>query len=182
MDILQPKMHLHWGVNETILFEGWRPTSVAGFIASAVVVFALALLNELVHLRARSAERWIAEHWPSVVVARETNFDDTDVFVAPGLSMHVDVVSATSTTTSASSSDWRNRLVRTLFRVLHVALSFVLMLIVMTFNAALLLTVLLGTCVGFVLLAEDASTSSAASPKAASSGVGNPTDMPAACH
>ncbi|KAL7744168.1 hypothetical protein ACLKA6_009143 [Drosophila palustris] len=135
-------MAFHFGYNETILFSWWHIETVAGLIGSMIAIFLLALLYEGLKYY-REYLFWktynLLEYRP--VTGPQRNPE------APRLPPPAAAAPSPVQPTMLSI----NHLYQTLLHVLQVTLSFLLMLIFMTYNVWLCLMVVLGAGVGYFL-------------------------------
>uniref|UniRef100_A0AAG5CUH4 Copper transport protein n=1 Tax=Anopheles atroparvus TaxID=41427 RepID=A0AAG5CUH4_ANOAO len=171
-------MSFHGGYDETILFEQWKIDSVGGLLWSMLVIFVMAALYEgLKYYREHLFWRtYNALQYRPVTVTEKSNGNGV---AASGTSTNGDrrsggeagdglnVLMGTggggggSTSGSVLNED-ANRVVQptmlslmhlfqTLLHILQVTLSFLLMLIFMTYNTWLCLAVVLGAALGYFL-------------------------------
>ncbi|XP_022219127.1 high affinity copper uptake protein 1 isoform X2 [Drosophila obscura] len=135
-------MAFHFGYNETILFSWWHIDTVAGLIGSMIAIFLLALLYEGLKYY-REYLFWktynLLEYRP--VKGPQHNPE------AP----HLPSAAAAAPSPVQPSMLSVNHLYQTLLHILQVTLSFLLMLIFMTYNVWLCLMVVLGAAVGYFL-------------------------------
>ncbi|TDG42917.1 hypothetical protein AWZ03_010668 [Drosophila navojoa] len=135
-------MAFHFGYDETILFSWWHIDTVAGLIGSMIAIFLLALLYEGLKYY-REYLFWktynLLEYRP--VTGPQRNPE------APRLPTPAAAAPSPVQPTMLSI----NHLYQTLLHVLQVTLSFLLMLIFMTYNVWLCMMVVLGAGVGYFL-------------------------------
>ncbi|XP_034119144.1 high affinity copper uptake protein 1 isoform X2 [Drosophila albomicans] len=135
-------MAFHFGYNETILFSWWHIETVAGLVGSMIAIFLLALLYEGLKYY-REYLFWktynLLEYRP--VTGPQRNPE------APRMPPAAAAAPSPVQPTMLSI----NHLYQTLLHVLQVTLSFLLMLIFMTYNVWLCLMVVLGAGIGYFL-------------------------------
>ncbi|KAL7744167.1 hypothetical protein ACLKA6_009143 [Drosophila palustris] len=145
-------MAFHFGYNETILFSWWHIETVAGLIGSMIAIFLLALLYEGLKYY-REYLFWktynLLEYRPVTGPQRNPEAPrlPPPAAAAPSPVQYVGEVVHKQPPTMLSI----NHLYQTLLHVLQVTLSFLLMLIFMTYNVWLCLMVVLGAGVGYFL-------------------------------
>ncbi|ALC49509.1 Ctr1A [Drosophila busckii] len=145
-------MAFHFGYNETILFSWWHIETVAGLVGSMVAIFLLALLYEGLKYY-REYLFWktynLLEYRPVTGPQRNPEAPrlPTPAAAAPSPVQYVGEVVHKQPPSMLSIS----HLYQTLLHVLQVTLSFLLMLIFMTYNVWLCLMVVLGAGVGYFL-------------------------------
>ncbi|KMZ08505.1 high affinity copper uptake protein 1 isoform X2 [Drosophila simulans] len=141
MEHMMP-MAFHFGYNETILFSWWHIETVAGLVGSMIAIFLLALMYEGLKYY-REYLFWktynLLEYRP--VTGPQRNPE------AP----RIPSPAAAAPSPVQPSMLSINHLLQTLLHVLQVTLSFLLMLIFMTYNVWLCLMVVLGAAVGYFL-------------------------------
>ncbi|XP_017964946.1 high affinity copper uptake protein 1 isoform X2 [Drosophila navojoa] len=145
-------MAFHFGYDETILFSWWHIDTVAGLIGSMIAIFLLALLYEGLKYY-REYLFWktynLLEYRPVTGPQRNPEAPrlPTPAAAAPSPVQYVGEVVHKQPPTMLSI----NHLYQTLLHVLQVTLSFLLMLIFMTYNVWLCMMVVLGAGVGYFL-------------------------------
>ncbi|XP_016937023.2 high affinity copper uptake protein 1 isoform X2 [Drosophila suzukii] len=141
MEHMMP-MAFHFGYNETILFSWWHIETVAGLVGSMIAIFLMALMYEGLKYY-REYLFWktynLLEYRP--VTGPQRNPE------AP----RIPSPAAAAPSPVQPSMLSVNHLLQTLLHVLQVTLSFLLMLIFMTYNVWLCLMVVLGAAVGYFL-------------------------------
>lgn len=127
-------MAFHFGCNETILFSWWKIDSVAGLLGSMLAIFVMATLYEGLKYY-REYLFWktynLLEYRPVAVNAKPEENQN-----AP--------------TVQPSMLSWMH-FYQTFLHIIQVTLSFLLMLIFMTYNVWLCVAVVLGAAVGYFL-------------------------------
>ncbi|XP_016972911.1 high affinity copper uptake protein 1 isoform X2 [Drosophila rhopaloa] len=141
MEHMMP-MAFHFGYDETILFSWWHIETVAGLVGSMIAIFLLALMYEGLKYY-REYLFWktynLLEYRP--VTGPQRNPE------AP----RIPSPAAAAPSPVQPSMLSVNHLLQTLLHVIQVTLSFLLMLIFMTYNVWLCLMVVLGAAVGYFL-------------------------------
>jgi len=157
-------MYFHGGDVETILFKFWQTDSALAIIASCVAVFIVAVLYELLKFyrewlkqkerrrleggahRRRSSRRGRRRRSKSVTVVKSA-----DEFSLPIASSTI--VPGNPQTGITVRLPWLApmHMYQTLLHMLQVTISFMLMLVFMTFNVWLCLAVVLGAGFGYFL-------------------------------
>ncbi|KAH8354175.1 hypothetical protein KR084_002598, partial [Drosophila pseudotakahashii] len=151
MEHMMP-MAFHFGYNETILFSWWHIETVAGLVGSMIAIFLLALMYEGLKYY-REYLFWktynLLEYRPVTGPQRnpEAPRIPSPAAAAPSPVQYVGEVVHKQPPSMLSV----NHLLQTLLHVLQVTLSFLLMLIFMTYNVWLCLMVVLGAAVGYFL-------------------------------
>lgn len=132
-------MTFHFGCNEKVLFDSWKITNVGGLIGSMVGIFIMAALYEgLKYYR----EYLFWRSYNSIQYKSVTSPDDKGNM---GASDHRIVQSDRPTMLS-----WPHAL-QTGLHVVQVVISYLLMLIFMTYNVWLCIAVLAGAATGYFL-------------------------------
>ncbi|EDX01027.1 high affinity copper uptake protein 1 isoform X1 [Drosophila yakuba] len=145
-------MAFHFGYDETILFSWWHIETVAGLVGSMIAIFLLALMYEGLKYY-REYLFWktynLLEYRPVTGPQRnpEAPRIPSPAAAAPSPVQYVGEVVHKQPPSMLSV----NHLLQTLLHVLQVTLSFLLMLIFMTYNVWLCLMVVLGAAVGYFL-------------------------------
>lgn len=138
-------MSFHFGCNETILFSWWKIETVLGLIVSMIAIFLMATLYEGLKYY-REYLFWktynLLEYRP-VSMPEKGSEEQTP---APTIHYVGEVIH--KKTPSMLSI---NHLYQTVLHVIQVTLSFLLMLIFMTYNVWLAIAVVLGAAVGYFL-------------------------------
>ncbi|XP_004531142.1 high affinity copper uptake protein 1 isoform X3 [Ceratitis capitata] len=134
-------MAFHFGYNETVLFSWWRFDSIMGLIGSMIAIFVMAVLYEGLKYY-REFLFWktynLLEYRP--VTGPQRNPEDPQRSTA-----------STSASPVHPTMLSLNHLYQTGLHILQVTLSFMLMLIFMTYNVWLCIAVVLGAAVGYFL-------------------------------
>ncbi|KAH8360701.1 hypothetical protein KR200_011272, partial [Drosophila serrata] len=151
MEHMMP-MAFHFGYNETILFSWWHIETVAGLVGSMIAIFLLALMYEGLKYY-REYLFWktynLMEYRPVTGPQRNPEAPrlPSPAAAAPSPVQYVGEVVHKQPPSMLSVT----HLLQTLLHVLQVTLSFLLMLIFMTYNVWLCLMVVLGAAVGYFL-------------------------------
>lgn len=166
---------LHIGKGDYLLFETWTPSSNGAIAGACIAIFAFGILDRSLAALRRSRE----DHWRTRTLAllsklptRTLSSSTSDHAKADGAGESVEEVPA-----SDSSHDVKtvsrpilrsippfipsHDIPRGIIHAIQTAFSYTLMLIVMTFNAAYIIPVVLGLGVGEVLfgrIAQGANT------------------------
>lgn len=136
-------MTFHVGFKEQILFEQWSTTTVGGFIGSWIVIFLVAMLYEgLKTVRDQLAKREALR--PSEQTTGPSAGQGNDNNLISG----VRVQHARGNRVRFLST---YHFIQTLLHILQMGISYLLMLIAMTFNVYLFLAVILGAGLGHLL-------------------------------
>lgn len=144
-------MAFHGGYNETILFEQWKIDSLSGLLWSMLVIFIMAALYE--------GLKYYREHlfWKTYNALQYRPVTVTEK--SPG---NGNVANNNGLATNGAGGDEASRVVQptmlstmhlfqTFLHILQVTLSFLLMLIFMTYNTWLCVAVVLGAALGYFL-------------------------------
>jgi len=142
------QMSFYASASATILFEPWAVSTWQGMLGSCVAVFVMAVLYEGL----KTLRLWLVE----VALARATASES--------------VVSLDSATTSDQDNlpitvapprcgcHWTRRRIQTAFHILQaflhliqVTLGYLLMLVAMTFNVYLFISIVIGAAIGYLL-------------------------------
>ncbi|KAF8360860.1 hypothetical protein PRIPAC_87783, partial [Pristionchus pacificus] len=134
-------MTLHIGDREIILFSWWKTGSLLGLIGSCLIIFLLAVLYEAI----RAFRMWIARFDAIEAASKQEN--EIEEREERGRIRSA----ATLIFTQSPVSSIKMRIVHSLLHSAQTLLGFILMLIVMTFNFWVLLSVVLGMTLGFFI-------------------------------
>jgi len=115
-------MYFHGGMKDTILFDFWRPRSIGVFLLSCFILFVAAALYEGLKL--------LRERLIRAEIVRQASKE----------------YQATSTSSKLLN---RGHIIQTFLHMFQVTLSYLLMLVFMTYNTWLCLSVVLGAGVGY---------------------------------
>jgi len=162
-------MYFHGGYNEVILFEFWKISTIGGLIGSMVACFFMGILYEgLKFLREFLINHELKKSSYSNVSPMQVDITDDTVNMAAdndtvtGSTQHIhnSDQSGQSTPTHRRTSQIkviqtsilsRAHLIQTFLQFIQVWLSYFLMLIFMTYNTWLCLSVSLGAAAGYFL-------------------------------
>lgn len=163
------QFQFHFGYNETILFSSWTISSVGGLIGSMVAIFLMATLYEgLKYYREYLfwktynllEYRPVCAPPPDRTVEEQRSGTSAPTVQYIGEVIHkkpwvvLELLYGKSLIAyfhySPTMISW-NHLYQTLLHIIQVTLSFLLMLIFMTYNVWLCLAVVLGAAVGYFL-------------------------------
>ncbi|KAL5290998.1 SLC31A1 family protein [Megaselia abdita] len=143
-------MAFHFGYNETILFSSWTISSVGGLIGSMVAIFLMATLYEGLKYY-REYLFWktynLLEYRPVCAPPPDRTVEEQRSGTSAPTVQYIGEVIHKKPPTMIS---W-NHLYQTVLHIIQVTLSFLLMLIFMTYNVWLCLAVVLGAAVGYFL-------------------------------
>ncbi|GIY42350.1 high affinity copper uptake protein 1 [Caerostris darwini] len=132
-DMMMMPMYFHFGVKEYILFEEWRTTTAGGMVASAIGVFLMGMLYEgLKYFREHLYKKFVSSIQFSTVSTTGESGRITQVHKVQKNRM----------------LSWQHAL-QTGLHVVQIVVSYFLMLIFMTYNVWLGLSVVLGSGVGY---------------------------------
>lgn len=139
------KMYFHFGYDETVLFEFWKVASASGLIGSMFGIFFMAALYEGLKYY-REYLFWKTYHalqYRSVQVPVKKSVVNTDEQV-----VHVvgEVIHKQPPTMFSISHGYQ-----TVLHIIQIVLSYMLMLIFMTYNIWLCVAVVLGSATGYFL-------------------------------
>jgi len=149
-------MYFHGGYNEVILFDFWRISTLAGLIGSMVGCFLMGILYEGIK---SYREYWMNGAFHTVKYNQVGNQQRN----SPGVEQGVDASGESSRVVGDSISDQDSvkvietkmvslpHFVLTALHMVQMTLAYFLMLIVMTYNTWLLLSVLFGSTLGYFL-------------------------------
>jgi len=143
MDMM--KMYFHVGVKEVILFSGWKTTTVSEMIGSCICLFVCALLYEglkvfreelLVKGRNDMMRRNTPESLPTNDETGENGVNSDQVIIHPSHNAK-----------SKICNKWH--FLQSFLHIVQVTVSYMLMLVFMTYNVWLCLAVALGAGAGY---------------------------------
>ncbi|XP_061386699.1 high affinity copper uptake protein 1 [Musca vetustissima] len=144
-------MSFHFGYNETILFDWWRIDSIAGLIGSMIAIFIVAVLYEGLKYY-REFLFWktynLLEYRP--VTGPQANPESGQMPPAPSNPTPVQYVGEVIHKQPPTMFSL-NHFIQTGLHMIQVTVSFLLMLIFMTYNVWLCLAVVVGAAVGYFL-------------------------------
>lgn len=134
-------MAFHFGYNETVLFSWWKFDSIMGLIGSMIAIFVMAVLYEGLKYY-REYLFWktynLLEYRPVTGPQRNPEDPQRSTPSTSASPVHPTMLSL-------------NHFYQTGLHILQVTLSFMLMLIFMTYNVWLCIAVVLGAAVGYFL-------------------------------
>ncbi|XP_014251551.1 high affinity copper uptake protein 1 isoform X2 [Cimex lectularius] len=128
-------MTFHFGYNEAILFDFWNVSTIAGFISSFIGIFVVSLIYEGI--------KYYREYlfWENL---NNTHYKS----VTNGRARSSSLPGGVEPITSPRIWSWFNAM-QTMLHMLQMTISYLLMLIFMTFNVWLCLAVVLGSSTGY---------------------------------
>jgi len=144
MDMM--KMYFHGGVTETILFYGWKTTNVGQLIGSCLLLFVVALLYEglkvwreelLTKAQLALQQRNSPESLPTNDETGENGIVGSDQVI---------IQSGPSTARKMLN---KGHFLQSFLHIVQVTVSYMLMLVFMTYNVWLCLAVVLGAGAGY---------------------------------
>jgi len=173
------QMFFHGGCDEVILFDWWRISTYGGLAASMFVCVVLAILYELLKVyrehviwKRNKIERRQQRRYNQTSSSLATN-SSSDGLSTPNHSnrandgfegdAEIDMIGDGGSSSSRSNSEqvrtnesigilsWEH-LVSTILHLIQISLAYILMLIVMTFNTWLCLSVVIGSTLGYFLI------------------------------
>jgi len=168
-------MYLHTKPGDTILFQGWMPTKTGPIVGACIGLFLLAVLQRWLSALRRLMELWWAEHARALLSRRIVNLDKP----SPSLEEKGDpsLPSSVVGTCTDGTPSQRDQIVgirpsfdkippfiashdftRGILVVFDSAITYALMLVVMTFNGGFIASILLGLGAGEVLFGRLAFT------------------------
>jgi len=128
-------------IEGTVLFEFWDVKTPVQYAATCFFVFALAMLYELLsEFRARLHAKW----------APSNGSGDQ----APLIAHSVNVSSTPAGQFVYVADPWKMRLVKGALHTIQLGLSYIIMLIAMTYNVGYFLSMLAGAFVGYIAFAR----------------------------
>nr|AAI69802.1 Transmembrane protein [Xenopus laevis]AAI69804.1 Transmembrane protein [Xenopus laevis] len=157
------QMHFVFSENVTLLFDFWTVQTLAGLILSCLVVLLLTVVYEIskvwkCNLLSRALQtfpiRSIHEPTPSSTADPETSSNIvSDPFLPPASlpQQHTERLSVTEEHIQPSSRWWFLHSFLSLLHMVQVVLGYLLMLCVMSYNAAIFIAVILGSGLGYFL-------------------------------
>jgi len=139
------KMYFHFGISETILFFGWQTSNVGQLIGSCLLLFVVALLYE--GLKVFREELLLKAH----LELHERNSPETiptnDETGENGVGSDQVIIQSGPSTASKMLNKWH--FLQSLLHIVQVTVSYMLMLVFMTYNVWLCLAVVLGAGAGY---------------------------------
>jgi len=133
------QMYFEAGYEATILFEQWKTESVGAMVGSCIGIFLLAILYEgLKFFR----EMLIRKNYVAIDYSKVRGSQDSN-----GAQVSQTRTAVTCKTSMTSAPHY----IQTALHALQLVISYFLMLIVMTFNVWLFISVVLGCTVGYFL-------------------------------
>ncbi|XP_062515885.1 high affinity copper uptake protein 1-like [Corticium candelabrum] len=145
-------MVFHFGADAKILFVGWNITSTGGMVGSCVAVIALSLLYEL---SKTFKELLLRRHLQSGAgrysLSRPTNYSSNDA-EAGTISERSQLFSKWNKKQATLS--WLAHLLQTLLYFINITLGYSLMMVFMTLNVWLCLSLLFGLTLGYLVFAK----------------------------
>jgi hypothetical protein len=131
-------MTFYTGCKASILFTGWHTTSCKDMLWSCIVVLVAAVVYEGIKALRDGLHQHLRRHYVHSEIERN---------VTPS-----DDVPMLSITSPGSGIYWCHHLLQTLLHFIQYGLGYMLMLVAMTFNVWLFLSVIVGAALGYFLL------------------------------
>jgi copper transporter 1 len=147
MAMMHP-MAFHFGVDAKILFEGWHIRTAGGMVGSCVAIITIAALYEIVktmkevHLRR------------SVRIPRFTTNQWVNSSGDPEAASVGEKSPLFGNWSRKSSLSWSAHLLQTLIYFVQITLAYSLMIVFMTLNVWLCISLLFGLTLGYLLFAK----------------------------
>lgn len=138
------KMFFHTGISDFILFETWVPTTTWNYLLGCFFCFLMALLYEFLLTFNAELEYQVWRETPSPTRSSFDGIDERDGLLSTEQQLRQPFRYLRSIVWTRNSI----RLCRSLMRMITVAGAYVCMLLVMSFNVGLFLSVILGLGVG----------------------------------
>ncbi|OJT14549.1 hypothetical protein TRAPUB_8882 [Trametes pubescens] len=146
--------YLHFTRGDIVLFYGWVPSSKGAMVGTCIGLFLFALV-----------ERWIAAcrgvmeaHWQKrAQIAQADRINLPTATSSEKVTLTSTRVRDTVTLRNAPPFSWAHDVARGLLHAVQVAIQFIFMLIVMTFQASFILSLVIGLGVGETMFGRFAS-------------------------
>lgn len=154
-------MYFHGGISDTILFDFWRPKSLIIFLLSCFILFISAALYEGLKLLRekliRNEINRLAQDYDKEQASQKEGLNNNEslLFNNNNNNNTKPIDEATITETKVKIFQNRSRLlsrghlIQTFLHMVQVTLSYLLMLVFMTYNSWLCLSVVLGAGLGY---------------------------------
>lgn len=139
-------MAFHGGCNETILFEQWTTSSCGGLFGSMIAIFTLAVLYEGLKFYREHLFWKVYNNLQYRAVTENKNGTNGETSDSRVVHMVGEVMHRTPPTMFSL-----NHLLQSFLHLIQVTLSLMLMLIFMTYNSWLCLSVVFGAMIGYLL-------------------------------
>ncbi|MCO5604902.1 hypothetical protein L7F22_059076 [Adiantum nelumboides] len=155
------QMSFYWGKRATILFSGWKTSSVGNYVGSLLALLVIAFLYQYLERLTSSASPLIPQprRRPAAHAAAG----------APKMAQQSANVIDDDDAVKGSRTPLTTKLLLTLIFGIRVGLAYLLMLAVMSFNAGVFIAVVLGFSVGFFVFRSDIHSPKSASVSPATS-------------
>ncbi|EGT38940.1 hypothetical protein CAEBREN_19241 [Caenorhabditis brenneri] len=145
MDMMM--MYFHFRIEEPILFRQWKPADTPGYVFSCISIFIIAFCLELL----KFGRMWMTRKHKKMTVdccctTSEGLWEIPETMIA-----EIPVKASLVPFTYESISDWKHFTSSTLFFVQNF-MDYSLMLVAMTYNYPLLLSLLAGHAIGYFLV------------------------------
>jgi len=145
MDMDMMKMYFHVGIKETILFYGWKTTNVSQLVGSCILLFVVALLYEGLkvfreELLVRANQELLARNSPETLPTNDETGEN-------GVGSDQVIIQSGPSRASRMLNKWH--FLQSFLHIVQVTVSYMLMLVFMTYNIWLCLAVVLGAGAGY---------------------------------
>ncbi|CAF0834387.1 unnamed protein product [Adineta steineri] len=141
------EMSFHTGFVETILFEPWITTTIPIFIISWIFIFILGILHEGIKEFRQSLE--VERFIKRPIISDNGNENELEC-------MNIESLDSTRhTEITKSSPSYIERIFLSVLYAIHLALSYILMLIAMTFNIYLFFAIIFGLGIGHLVFTRN---------------------------
>ena len=140
-------MSVHWGYGDCILIKHWRPDNAKDFIISCIVLVLLCIVREyttysMKYYEIRSLTGKYMPFWPS-----EADIEEMDCLNVSGDCVNP-LISPIARDYCRQPITLKLRVIDCLLHGLSLIIGYGMMLVVMTFNIGLILTIVIGYCLG----------------------------------
>lgn len=140
MDMM--KMYFHTGVEETVLFYRWKVTTVGGMVGSCIAIFIVAMLYEGLKM----LREYLSRKYNISNISQSYNCNNG----GQAQESQTVMVDTQSYSRRHRLCNWHH-ILQTFLHLVQVLVSYLLMLVFMTYNIWLCLAVLLGAATGYFL-------------------------------
>ncbi|XP_065830156.1 protein SLC31A2-like [Oscarella lobularis] len=148
---MEPNAVFHFGFESQLLFQNWKAETTENLVGSCLSVFSVSILYELL----KSFRSWLADRGRQKPIAdvERTNYGT-----------QTESTSLLPSKPQRRSTSWPLHAIQTFLHVIEVLVSFSLMLVVMTCNAWLFLSIVLGSTLGYFVFGKRREASRAQTP------------------
>jgi len=137
------KMYFHFTGGDYVLFEKWQPMSHAGIAGASIALFAIAVFERLLG----GVRRQLEQNWNKRTVE---HIDDD--YSSDKKSVQVKDMEGLQPRSFLPRFNLTRDIPRLFISIVQIGLSYALMLAVMTFNAAYVISIILGLAIGDVFI------------------------------